>query len=118
MEEGTSPTFSGSVPCFRRFYCNFLSMDLIVYWHRSAGCQNQLDNAHLGKPIWPELQRWPGEELAFSARIFLASASQVHTGHLREYKKIDQEIYYLGAGGKEETCQTLKTSFIHSLKCL
>ena len=87
MEEGSSLTFSGSVPCFRRFYCNFLSMDLIVYWHRNTGCQNQLDNAHFGKPIWPDLQRWPGEELVFSARIFLASASQVHTGHLQEYKK-------------------------------
>ena len=87
MEEGSSPTFSGSVPCFRRFYCNFLSMDLIVYCHHSAGCQSQLDNAQLGKQIWPDLQRWPGEGLIFFARIFLVSASNVHVGHLQEYKK-------------------------------
>lgn len=82
-EPDSYPSFSGWVPCLRRFYCNFPSMDLIVYWHCSVRFQFQLGNAYLGRQLHPDLRKPQSKELilftkisTFQAPMFTCGAPQ------------------------------------------
>lgn len=95
-----SPTFSESVPCLRRFYCKFLSMDLIAYWHCSAGFQHQLENAYLGKQIHPGRHKWQGEGLILFARIFVFPASMLTCGIFRNMKNRSRDFSFILESGE------------------